>query len=172
MASDATSLASGESCSRSSSTPTTNIASAASRHRQPIGCDGRRASGLASDRQRSRRRVAAAIAIPPIVGVGALCQRSGRGGTTAPTAPARGGAPPRPPRERCSAQRRRTPIARKINHKRLATPITTSTSSAGAAPRSESRRTNGCRSRMPSQIVSSPRDSPGSSCCSASSLRR
>src|SRR5688500_668799 len=30
--------------------------------------------------------VAAAIAIPPIVGVGARCQRSGRGGTTAPMA--------------------------------------------------------------------------------------
>ncbi len=84
MASDDTSLASGESCSRSSKTPTTNIASAASgtgTHSAGTSIRSGRATSATNPAM-----VAAAIAIPPIVGVGAECQRSGRGGTTAPLA--------------------------------------------------------------------------------------
>ena len=64
-------------------------------HGQRGGQDGRpTATGRprSTGAQRTTRNpaiVAAAIAIPPIVGVGARCQRSGRGGTTAPMAGAK-----------------------------------------------------------------------------------
>src|SRR5678816_2442106 len=50
------------------------------------GAQGRR-SATSDGRQATTRKpvvVANAMAIPPIVGVGARCHRSGRGGTTAP----------------------------------------------------------------------------------------
>src|SRR5688500_18019979 len=83
MASDATSLASGESCRRSSRLPTTNIAPAASSTATHAAEPIRSAELTVTPNPTA---VAAAIAIPPIVGVGARCQRSGRGGTTAPIA--------------------------------------------------------------------------------------
>ena len=82
MASDATSLASGDSCSRSSKMPTQHMASAAS----STGAHGSPKSTAPSCVRPMTKAtmVAPAIATPPIVGVGWLCQRSGRGGTTAP----------------------------------------------------------------------------------------
>ena len=84
MASDATSLASGDSCSRSSITPTTNMASEASATgTQELATVRLSACSTVSP---SAASVATAMATPPMVGVGELCQRSGRGGTTAPIA--------------------------------------------------------------------------------------
>ncbi len=86
IASDATSLATGDSCSLSSRMPTTNIASA------PKGTGSHSTAGPARSHRRAiaaePTNVAAAIAMPPIVGVGAVCHRSARGGTTAPPAAA------------------------------------------------------------------------------------
>src|SRR5687767_6707135 len=83
MARDATSFASGESCRRSSRIPTTNIASDASSTGTQTGADARISARPTTARKPAS--VPAAMAIPPIVGVGALCHRSERGGTTAPT---------------------------------------------------------------------------------------
>src|SRR5688572_22104495 len=80
-ASDATSLATGESCSRSSRRPTTNMAMAAASTADQSRRPSTPAVRAIAPKPTS---VADAMAIPPIVGVGALCQRSGRGGTTAP----------------------------------------------------------------------------------------
>src|SRR5688500_4238368 len=63
--------------------PTTNIAPAAS-STAIHAVDPHRLAQLTVIP--SAAAVAAAIAIPPIVGVGTRCQRSGRGGTTAPIA--------------------------------------------------------------------------------------
>src|SRR5437667_7540889 len=83
MMSDDTSLASGESWMRSSSTPATNIAMAAS------GIGSHSAGGTPAftceTTALNPRTAAIAIPTPPIVGVGSLCHRSARGGTTAPT---------------------------------------------------------------------------------------
>src|SRR5688572_6396938 len=84
MASDDTSLASGDSWRRSSRTPTTNMARAANgTGNQSAGAPMR--SGCAA-MAANPAKVPATIATPPIVGVGAECQRSGRGGTTTPLA--------------------------------------------------------------------------------------
>ena len=69
IASDATSLASGESCSRSSRMPTTNMASAAERNRQP-SAGGPMRSGAQRNRRRTRRSSPRRWRSPPIVGVG------------------------------------------------------------------------------------------------------
>ncbi len=87
MASDDTSLASGDRCSRSSSTPTANIASEASATGAHVTTDV--TMSARSPTTRNPALVPIAMAMPPIVGVGAECQRSGRGGTTAPMVGAR-----------------------------------------------------------------------------------
>ncbi len=163
IASDATSLASGESCSRSSNTPTTNIARAASGTGiQSPGAPTR--SGRAISAQKPAI-VAAAMAIPPIVGVGAVCHRSGRGGTTAPLAEAkrRTSAPP----ATLHAAAITNTTARNISTIRQ--PLA---ALASSGVRSDACSTKGCRLRIPSQIVSSPADAPGRSCCRRSSLSR
>ncbi len=110
--------------------------------------------------------VAPAIATPPIVGVGWLCQRSGRGGTTAPidadsqriTAPSRIEATSR--HEEAADQR----IELEAGVHQLAT------RSVNGASRSVM--TNGRAPSTPSQSVSRPADAPGSSCCRRSSFSR
>ena len=83
MMSDDTSLASGESWIRSSRMPTTNIAIAASGIGSHVA--GATAALKCGATMLKPSTAATAIATPPIVGVGSLCQRSARGVTTAPT---------------------------------------------------------------------------------------
>src|SRR5262245_17494126 len=83
MISDETSLASGDNWKRSSRMPTMNMATAAKEiETQAVG--GTLLVPAATTL--NERSVARTIAIPPIVGVGALCHRSVRGTTMAPRA--------------------------------------------------------------------------------------
>src|SRR6187455_3110292 len=85
--------------------------------------------------------VAVTIAMPPIVGVGALCQRSGRGGTTAPK----------------TGARRRTPaptaIAVTVATRRLMSAITASGSGADQLGRTRRGAVSEDEGRPPSNPV-------------------
>ena len=108
---------------------------------------------------------AIAIAIPPIVGVDALLQRSGRGGTTAPTH-GRHAAYTAPIATAAASGNHE---AENCNHNRRRSLIEFTRLFARGLPCRDGRMDPS--PRMPSQIVSSPSDSPGRRCFRDSSLR-
>ena len=162
IASDATSLASGDSCRRSSKMPTTNIATAAPRHRQP-----RRVGSIARE-PHAHEHAEGQRALPPAIAIAAHRRR--RRAVPAIGPRRHDGADRLAPARRTTAQK--ASEATSGDQKGEGEPVTERQRVQGrpsarwqtvtrVRSHSDERRRS---TRMPSQIVSRPADAPGRRC--------